>query len=298
MTLTLTVINRHGVWQSSDFRLSDPRTGTIVDDYSMKQMAFRCQDGAFLLTYAGAGRVHSIDFPDWIRQFSRGESRTVDETLTLICERATADLGEILHKQSLRHMFSIGAFLMGVPWIVQIRNFRVSAAHGVGPVDAEFHTAAKEVPEDVGAVVPWPFQYVSNDDLVQLRRVSDKRPRNPEEFSDLLAKVNLRTSRRAATHGSVSPHCVTTYLPPSGDGMKSNDHNMPEGAPVLAKPTILFGIDTTDIMKAMLEGNWDQAVPGRSMMTSENHLERSSSPETTKKAAQITSSNPLGEDLF
>ncbi len=263
----------------------------------MKQMAFRCRDGAFLLTYAGGGSVHNIDFSDWIRKFSRGESRTVDETLILIRERATTDLGKILHKETIRHMFSIGAFLMGVPWIVQIRNFKVSAEHGVEPVDAEFHTFAQKIPENGGAVVPWPA-YVSKDDLMLLRKISGKRPRKPEEFSNLLAEVNLRTSNHVATQGSVSPHCVTTYLPPTGDGMKIRDHNMPEGAPISAKPFILFGIDLTETMKSMLQGNMDQAVAGRSAVTPENPLDRKSTSETTKKAAQITSSDPNGEDLF
>jgi hypothetical protein len=297
MTLTVTIINQHGIWQSSDFRLTDPKTGKSVDEYSMKQMAFRCRDGAFLLTYAGAGSVHNIDFSDWIRQFSRGESRTVDETLIFIRERATADLGKILQKQKVRHMFSIGAFLMGVPWIVQIRNFNVAAERGVEPVDAEFHTIAQKIPENSGAVVPWP-PYVNNDDLILLRAISGKRPRKPEEFSNLLAEVNRRTSNSVATQGSVSPHCVTTYLPPSGDGMKTRDHNMPEGAPISAHPIMLFGIDLTEMMKSMLQGDIGQTVPGQSMVTPENPLDRKSSRKTTTKAAQITSSDPDGEDLF
>jgi hypothetical protein len=49
MTLNLMLINQSGVWQSSDFRLTDPRTSAVKDDFSVKHVAFRCRDGAALL---------------------------------------------------------------------------------------------------------------------------------------------------------------------------------------------------------------------------------------------------------
>src|SRR5271154_4540188 len=96
MTFTLTLINQHGVWQSSDLRLTDPRTGEVKDDYSTKHVGFRCTDGATLLTYAGVGSVNGVHISDWIRQFTRGESLTVDQTLIQIRERATEYLGDLL----------------------------------------------------------------------------------------------------------------------------------------------------------------------------------------------------------
>ena len=123
MTLTVTLINRHGIWQSSDLRICDPRTKTLVDDYSIKHVGFRCPDGAALVTYAGVGRVKDVHLSDWIRQFVRGESYTVDQTLIQIRQRATEDLGELLLEKQIPHMFSIGAFLNGMPWVAQIRTF-------------------------------------------------------------------------------------------------------------------------------------------------------------------------------
>jgi hypothetical protein len=94
MTFTLTLISQHGIWQSSDQRLTDPKTNRVEDDYSSKHVGFRCPDGAALLTYAGVGRAFGVHISDWIREFTRGESQSVDQTLIQIRQRATEDLGE------------------------------------------------------------------------------------------------------------------------------------------------------------------------------------------------------------
>src|SRR5262249_17221605 len=106
MTFTLTLINRHGIWQSSDLRLTDPRSGASVDEYSCKHVALRCADGSALLTYAGLGRVHGVHLSDWLREFLRGENRSLDQTVQLIRQRASEDLGRVA--RSTHHMFVIG----------------------------------------------------------------------------------------------------------------------------------------------------------------------------------------------
>jgi hypothetical protein len=124
---------------------------TVKDDFSIKHVAFRCPDGAALLTYAGAGRVTSagvdVHVSDWIRQFIRGESYTVDQTLIQIREHATRDLGALLLRHGVKHMFSVGASLGGIPWVVQIRNFSLTREHGEGPVERAFQTVAQRVPD-------------------------------------------------------------------------------------------------------------------------------------------------------
>jgi hypothetical protein len=98
----------------------------------------------------------------------------------------------------------------------------------------------------MGLVTPWPW-IISNDDLSKLRRLSIKRPRRPEEFSNLLSEINLRVSQ---TTELVSPHCVTSYMPPSGDGIETRHHNFPAGAPAKHNPFLLFGIDVTEMMRS------------------------------------------------
>jgi hypothetical protein len=189
MTFTLTLVNQYGIWQSSDFRLTLPVTQKIEDDYSRKQIKFRCSDGAALLTYAGLGSVEGLGIADWIRQFIRGDTLTVDQTLIKIRERATEDIGDLLHKHNFQHMFSIGAFLGGASWVVQIRNFSLTEPTAI--VQREFHTVAKQIPIGSAVIVPWP-NLVSTTDFALLRKVSPKRPRKAKEFCKLFGEINLR----------------------------------------------------------------------------------------------------------
>jgi hypothetical protein len=289
MTLNLMLINQGGVWQSSDFRLTDPRTSAVKDDFSVKHVAFRCRDGAALLAYCGAGSVSlpraaaAVHLSDWIRQIVRGESLTLDETFTLIRERATADLGELLQKMRLPHMFSIGAFLDGAPWAIQIRNFEISPDL-ICSVRREFQTVACKV--EVGAVL-WVPPIISEADQRLMLKVMNKRPRKPKEFSDLLAGVNLRVSKRQA---SVSSHCMSSYLPPTLDGVQTIIHaNGSQTLPDITSPFLLFGIDMTEQMRVLASMFTAKRTDTRS------EEDRKDDGERMKKAAQLSviTKNPL-----
>jgi hypothetical protein len=232
-------------------RLTNPQTNKLEDDFSIKQISFRCPDGAALLSYAGAGRIGSVHISDWIRQLLRGDSYTLDQTLIRIRQDATRDLGDRLLKRGIKHMFSVGAFLRGIPWVVQIRNFSVTRELCEGPIEREFHTVAQKVRDGAGVVVPWPL-VLSREDLALLVKISRKRPRKPKEFSDLLGEVNRRTAQSPRSRGTVSEHCVTTYQPPSGDGLQTYVHNARIGMQPIIPPDLLFGIDVTELMRGLI----------------------------------------------
>jgi hypothetical protein len=200
MTFTLTLINRHGIWQSSDMRLTAHSSGDLVDDYSRKSVGFRCTDGDALMTYSGHGRVAAgaecVDISDWVREFLRGEMQTVAQTLDHIRQRATEDLGTILVIR--KHMFVVGAFLRGAPWCVEIRNFVVTAERNTGPPQREFRMIPKvlQPPTASAFIVPWPL-IISAKDLSRLHKAAaaPNGPDDPKNFCDLLAAINLRVSR-------------------------------------------------------------------------------------------------------
>lgn len=250
MTFTLTLVNDHGVWQSSDLRLSDPRTGALVDDYSVKHVAFKCPDGSALLTYAGVGRVGPDHISDGVRSVIRGESYTVDQTLLRMRERATQDLGNLLFRGNIAHMFSVGAISKDFRGVVQIRNFSVTTERGFGPLMREFVTAAQQLPvPSLGVVIAWPW-WVSSADLSLLQKVAPRRPRKPKEFFGVLAGVNARTAERHPA--AVSRHCVLSYMPRAGGTVTTESYGFPPGAPNVVAPFILYGIDMTDTMRALM----------------------------------------------
>jgi hypothetical protein len=72
MTLNISMLDPGGVWQASDFRLTQRgRSGEVaLDAFSPKYVSVKCADGYFHATYAGLGR---LDFEG--RPFSFGAER-------------------------------------------------------------------------------------------------------------------------------------------------------------------------------------------------------------------------------
>jgi hypothetical protein len=225
VTLNLTIINPWGIWQSSDLRLVDPATWKLVDDYSIKHVNFRCRDGDALLAYAGAGRVHEVDLSDWIRETLRGEIRTLNETFVALRENATRDLAPLLRPRGVLHMFSVGAFRNGQPWVAQIRNFAVEAGVPKAPALDRFETVTKVIdPPGQGFI-----------------------------FGGLLAAINKRASATPSGRKTVSPHCVTSYLPPTGWPGEMGFHELDRPPVPLIVPTLLFGIDLTEMQRGFMK---------------------------------------------
>src|SRR3984893_2195614 len=191
------IINRSGMWQSADFRGTDPGSGCVVDDYLPKQVSLCCTDGSASLAYPGLAAAavanQRVRLSDWIRQVLRGESRTVVQSLIYLRERATADLGPVCVKRAIRHVFTIGAFLGVHPWVAQIRNFRF--APGVlEPPGRDFYTAAEQITDAGRFIALGTPNVVLPTDIRTLQQVANIQPRQPKEFRKLLAAVNRRAA--------------------------------------------------------------------------------------------------------
>jgi len=251
MTLNLMLANRHGIWQSADSRTVDPDTRRLVDDYSPKQVTIKCRDGTAVIAYTGVGSIRGVNITDWIRQILRGQNRTVDESLILLRERATADIGPIVAGAKIPHVFSVGAFLGERPWFVQVRNYDFFPDSGkVGPPRARFDTFGGPVGAE-GAFMalgtPKAVLKADGDTLMRCRAV---KPQIPKQFCELLAAINRRASATPAGKIYVSPHCVTTYIPPTGT-IKHEFHHAFGTIKSVDSPFLLNGIDMTETMRVL-----------------------------------------------
>jgi hypothetical protein len=105
MTLTQTIVAPWGIWQSVDYRLTDPRTGGTFEKWSHKSVSVRCGDGGALITYAGTGRFDfnpdSPDISEWIANELHGHSGTVDQAVRRI-EQVSSSL---LKVQNASHVY-------------------------------------------------------------------------------------------------------------------------------------------------------------------------------------------------
>ena len=244
MTLNLMLVARWGIWQSSDHRLTDPRTGEPVDDYSMKHVSVSCPDGTALITYTGIGRAEDTHLSAWLRGVLRGKTRSLDDTFILIREQASRHISPIAAGK--HHLvFNIGAFLAGSPWLVQIGNHQLTANWRGLPPTPEFHTSAKRIEHEPIAVVSGARDAVNQADLQLLARVVKRRPKKPKDFHALLAGINRRASEHSQFGKWITSACVTIYMPPAGEPIEAEMHGWESGEDRTV-PIVLRGIDLTD----------------------------------------------------
>jgi hypothetical protein len=127
LTLNTTVVAPWGAWQCSDFRVTYIQGRKVIrrDAFSVKHVTVHCRDGSALITYCGLGALdlateRNVRISDWLRRLLRGHGRTVDETLILLREQATAHLARPAAIAGVPHTFLVGAFLQRRPWAAVI----------------------------------------------------------------------------------------------------------------------------------------------------------------------------------
>jgi len=251
MTLNLVLVAPWGIWQSSDHRLIDPRTGELVDDYSIKHVSVSCADGTALITYTGIGSVKGIHISDWLRGVLRGKSRSLDDSFILIKELATRWISPI-SAGKYHLVFNVGAFLTGNAWLVQIGNHQLAADWRSLPPTPEFHTSAKRIEHEPIAVISGARDAVHQKDTALLARVVRRRPKKPTDFHGLLAGINRRASEHPQQGKWITPACVTAHMPPAGEPIETKMHGWESGEDRTV-PIVFRGIDLTDSSQLLSE---------------------------------------------
>lgn len=254
MTLNITCVAPWGIWQSSDHRISLANARGqflgVDDDATAKDLHLDCQDGVALITYCGLGRIGNRSIVDWARAKLRGEYRTVKESLELLTEKATRQLGRSSARSGHPLVFSIGAFVNRDAWFCHIHNVLTVGTLVPDPT-GQFKIAATKIDRDpkVFMTPPGIDAAVSPEDRQMLERVHCVRAKRQEDFQDLLAAVNLRASE-SSFGKTISPSCTTTFLPPGGEPLESKVHGQHEPVDT---PVVFMGVDFTEDMALLFD---------------------------------------------
>lgn len=252
MTLAITVISYHGVWQATDHRLS--RAGKTVADDSIKHVKLLVRDGQAVLAYAGVGRVGNIDISDWVRKLLRGDFRTLGEQVNIICGASTRKLTEYCRTTKSPLTFSIGGFESGVPTLYIISN-HVRKPNG-NIVGEEFVVKCIRLKDagqnDVGVHVEGSgANALRQDELLQfIQGIIRRRAGKPSLWRDMmgaLAETIKRASEDERSDGEVSKQSVVTYLPAPRGGFITFFYGWP---PDVARPEVPHLIGAVDVKAA------------------------------------------------
>ena len=246
MTLNISVISEHGIWQSSDHRLSAP--GTIPNDTAQKQVIIRGSDGTALVSYTH-GSMHLIPgghLAHWIRRVLRGSTGTVDSFLIELRKEATAELP---HDSLIG--FAIALRAGGQRWGVEITNLQEDGSVGPSFVTRGTHH------EDTVVGVSGYRKALQDADIEQLHQIAMRTTKYPRAMAGALAALNYRVSMRASSAETISPTCTVIYSPPENEPFETFHldwsrpaHRRETGGEQV--PMVLFGVDLTEIVNVML----------------------------------------------
>jgi hypothetical protein len=249
VTLILGMSKPEGIYLSVDYRVTDYRTGRLIDDASIKSLTIHYPPLAkggpkVLLGFTGLAIL-----PDgtptltWIRQTLRGESEIINQSMAHLRARLDRDIGpqrvpliiDLLVLEKDRRFF--GGFT----------NLR-RTPQGRPSVMRNFQYAMNELKDwTIFASGSGGERILKDGHLDRLKPHLAIVPREPMNHMNLLAVVNRRV---AAKDRGVSPFCHVSFVN-SDDRFRPASHSFTargEGVP-FEMPFLLAGLDATEIVR-------------------------------------------------
>jgi hypothetical protein len=245
VTLILGVSKAEGIYMSTDYRVTDGRSGRLIDDASIKFLTVHYPgEPKALLAYTGLAILpDGTPTGTWIRETLRGESEVIDQSMAHLQSRLDRDIAHlgmplmvnVLVLEGERRLF--GGF----------SNVKKDASKGL-VLNKSFGYVMQELEE--------PFMFangsgatrvIADQHLEKIRTQLSVRPRKPLDHMGLLASVNRRV---AAKDRYVSPFCSVSFIN-SDDRTGPVSHTFVEGGETVPfeMPMILFGIDLSGMWR-------------------------------------------------
>ena len=215
MTLNVTVLTSHCIYQSADYRLKDLQTNTTTDFQTQKVFIVNAFEWSATVCFTGVGRTRNpnLNVHEWLSgqlglvQMNDPFERLIDELL-----KAKSWLSAVPAPQN-KHSFSVGAFLGSKPVFVLISNFERPSGHKLSKASKSLSVFEVRVNKPK-VFVPGLTHAVTREERNRLRALAAQNPA-PERMHSLLAEVNRNAARRI---DSISPACFTTHLQLTGEG--------------------------------------------------------------------------------
>ena len=270
MTLNITVLTSHCIYQSADYRLLDLQTNTTTDFQTQKIFVVNAFKWSATVCFTGVGRTHGFNVHEWLSeklgliQMNDPFERLIDELV-----KAESWLSRVPAPHN-KHSFSVGAFLGTEPVFALVSNFERPS--GLKAARASRQLSVFEVRVNKPKVfVAGQTQAVTRHERRRLRALAARNPA-PERMHSVLAEVN----RGAATRtNQVSSACFTTHLHLTGEG-DARAHDV--GNAPLAHPMAM----PVEMREAIMQVADDRFGPGRWRVKSTSFVRADASDEYHK----------------
>lgn len=263
VTLILGASKPEGIYMSVDYRVTDARTGRVIDNATPKclTVTYPPHPGGTRALFAFTGLAVLPDgtpMLKWLRETLRGESELPDRSLMHLRERLNRDLAP------LRQPLIVNVLALhradGRRFVGGFSNLSRSEAKPLNEFGYVMHEIDDSFMFANGAAA---LIAVADQNFRKAKALLGVRPRHPKEFMKLLSIVNRRTAARDA---GVSAFCNAHFVnaddrfPPSSQSFLQRGETVP-----FEMPMLLFGIDLTDFTKQFMEAAQRSSSTGEPM---------------------------------
>lgn len=253
MTLTQTIVAPWGIWQCSDYLLTEPKTGTIIEQWSQKHVNVFCNDGLALITYSGVARFKhdSADVSDWLADQLNGFAVTISSTVRRIEEVASQHLS----KYQTPHIFTVAALINDEPWAIEVANVKLGVDWFDLNPEKSFRTYGERMTDKPLLLVRGLREAISAADWKLLHRETQVRPRHAKRFVKLLAGVNKRAHDHTQFGKYISRECGVDYTVPGIQGVRGKSFewgNKDIPWRMAAPATLTLGLNMTAVARSSI----------------------------------------------
>jgi hypothetical protein len=254
VTLILGMSKPEGIYLSVDYRVTDARTGKLIDDATTKNLNIYYppfdSGPKVLMAFTGLAKLpDGTPMMDWIRGTLRGETEVVDQSMAHLLARLDRDIARfrvpliinilVLEENNRRHFggFTNQRFTSDRSSTVTTPHFAYTMQELGGPFMFANGFAAARALADGHAAGLEPHLSVI--------------PRDPANHMKLLAIVNRAVAKREP---SVSPFCKVSFINadtrfgPTSQAFVERGESVP-----FEIPTIVCGVDLTYMTRLIHE---------------------------------------------
>jgi hypothetical protein len=252
MTLILTVANASGVYQSSDYQLTNQLTGAPISDQAgSKQLQASFKELNLNIAFTGIAGIGNQRTVDWISAELRAlpQESHLQHICQILANRATA---------VIRPLGSKGVLALIIATSTVGKPFRIAVISNIDwsrlPIQArpDFSIAIRTIRKPLHIILPH-RNYVSALQRRRLRALARDNSKSSKEMMDILAEINAVAASHS--HGYVSEDCWVTSQVADGRIRRFSARNV-GGEGYISQ--LMGGIDLSEWIKKNFK-----AAPGK-----------------------------------
>jgi hypothetical protein len=208
LTLNITLLTPVAIYQSADFRLTDPADASLVRDESAKTVVLQYMSWAGFVTYTGIGSWEGENLSEIVADWLTGTPNpTMSEVAALIERLGTRLIKELKRRNNkvFKHTFTLAGFEDGLARAFVISNFEDCFGR-TRPAHSSLATTRRELDSGSNAlvIVTGCPDAVPNTEKRVLRKLAVLDPLDGGRIRTRMQVLNAEAARSPKSEGLVS----------------------------------------------------------------------------------------------